>query len=131
MHPSSFRPAALAIGGILLAATAACHRGAMDSASQTRMAACQGADAGRLRVTNQSGQILEIHTWRPESPVVFVGTASPGVTSFDAEAPSNLGVRYGASLQGSRSMAVTVSWLRPHARGSGGVLLDLECVKER
>jgi hypothetical protein len=131
MHRPTFRPAALAIGGFLLAATAACHRGAMESASQTRMAACQGAESGRLRVTNQSGAIIEIHTWRPEGPTVFMGTVSPGVTTFDAEAPSNLAVRYGASAQGSRSMAVTVSWLRPHARGSGGVLLDLECVTER
>lgn len=130
MHrPARATLASLAIAALAL--TAACHRGGMDSASQTRMRACQDADAGRLRVTNQSGQIVEIHSWRPESPTVFLGTASPGVMSFDAEPPSDLAVRYGVSAQGSRVMAVTVSWLRPHARGAGGVLLDLECVSTK
>ena len=120
----------LALPALLLAA-AACHRGGMDTASPTRMRACQDADAGVLRVTNQSGQIVEVHTWRPESPTVFIGTASPGVTSFDAAPPSDLAARYGAALQGSRTMLVVASWLRPHARGSGGVLLDLECVSTK
>jgi hypothetical protein len=128
-HPA--RPTLASLAAIAALALGACHRGGTDTANQTRMRACQDADAGRLRVTNQSGQIVEVHTWRPEGPTVFVGTASPGVMSFDAEPPSDLAVRYGVSAQGSRTMAVQVSWLRPHARGAGGVLLDLECVSTK
>jgi hypothetical protein len=94
---------------------------------------CTDAEAGTLRVTNQSGRMIEIHTWRPTSPQrVFVGTASPGTTTFRVEGPADLDVRYAALDPTRGTLFATVSWLRPHARGgSSQVLLDLDCVSTR
>jgi hypothetical protein len=83
-------------------------------------------------VTNQSGRIVEIHTWRPDTRRTFVGTASPGMSTFSVEGPADLNVRYAALDPNQGVLFATVSWLRPHARGgSSQVLLDLECVSTR
>lgn len=113
----------------LLLGQSACHATRPSSANVPR---CTDADAGTLRVTNQSGRMVEVHTWRPEGQRVFVGTASPGMTTFRVEGPDDLDVRYGALDPTRGVMYATVSWLRPHARaGSSQVLLDLECVSTK
>ena len=120
--------ARLASAALLLAGVAACRTGT--SAANTPR--CTDADAGTLRVTNQSGRMVEIHSWSATSQRVFVGTASPGMTTFRVEGPSNLDVRYGALDPTRGALFATVSWLRPHARGgSSQVLLDLTCVSTR
>jgi hypothetical protein len=118
--------AARASAALLLAA--ACRTG-KPAASTPR---CTDADAGTLRVTNQSGRMIEIHTWSGSSQRVFMGTASPGMTTFRVGGPSDLDVRYAAIDPTRGAMFATVSWLRPHARGgSSQVLLDLDCVSTR
>ena len=122
---SSARSIALAL---LLAVAAACRKGP----STANTPRCTDADAGTLRVTNQSGRMVDIHVWSATSPRTFVGTASPGMTTFRVEGPSNLDVRYGALDPTRGALFATVSWLRPHARGgSSQVLLDLDCVSTR
>ena len=113
----------------LLIASGACHGGGRTA---SRTPSCTDADAGTLRVTNQSGRIVEIHTWRPDTRRTFVGTASPGMTTFRVEGPADLNVRYAALDPNQGVLFATVSWLRPHARGgTSQVLLDLECVSTR
>ena len=118
--------AALLLAG--LAGATACRSGP----STANTPRCTDADAGTLRVTNQSGRMIEIHTWRTTGQRVFVGTASPGTTTFRVTGPSDLDVRYGAIDPTRGALFATVSWLRPHARGgSSQVLLDLDCVSTR
>jgi hypothetical protein len=123
---SSFARSSAVLLAMLLAA--ACKTGT-STASTPR---CTDADAGTLRVTNQSGRMVEIHVWRATSPRMFVGNASPGMTTFRVEGPSDLAVRYTALDPTRGTTYATVSWLRPHARGgSSQVLLDLTCVSTR
>ena len=126
--PASMRPPVVASFALLLFALLACQTGG----STARTPTCANADAGTLRVTNQSGRMIEIHTWRPEGPRVFIGTASPGITTLRVSGPSDLDARYGAIDPTRGAIFAIVSWLRPHARGgSSMVLLDLECVSTR
>lgn len=122
-------PSCVMLAALLLAGTGACHGGRPSTANTPR---CTDAESGTLRVTNQSGRMIEIHSWSATRQRAFVGTASPGMTTFRVEGPSNLDVRYGAMDPGGRTFYATVSWLRPHARGgSSQVLLDLDCVSTR
>jgi hypothetical protein len=132
MSPASSRPSPPArtavVAALLLAGTAACH----SAKPTTTTPRCADADAGTLRVTNQSGRMIEIHTWSGSSQRVFMGTASPGMTTFRVGGPSELDVRYAAVDPTRGAVFATVSWLRPHARGgSSQVLLDLDCVSTR
>ena len=132
MSPASRRTSPLAratvVAGLLVAGTAACHSGK----PTTTTPRCTDADAGTLRVTNQSGRMIEIHTWSGSSQRVFMGTASPGMTTFRVGGPSELDVRYAAVDPTRGAVFATVSWLRPHARGgSSQVLLDLDCASTR
>ena len=116
-----------ALAGLLLAC-AACRTGP----SRANTPRCTDAESGTLRVTNQSGRMVEIHSVSATSPRVFIGTASPGTTTFRVEGPANLDVRYAAVDPTRGAQFATVSWLRPHARGgSSQVLLDLDCVSAR
>ena len=122
------RRCAATLAMVLLAGAAGCKSGP----STANTPRCTDADAGTLRVTNQSGRMIEIHTWTPTTQRVFVGTASPGTTTFRVTGPSDLDVRYGALDPTRGTLYAVVSWLRPHARGgSSQVLLDLDCVSTR
>ena len=127
---SSFTRTVVALATLPLLLGAACQRQTRPSTADTPR--CTDADAGTLRVTNQSGRMIEIHTWRTTGQRMFVGNASPGMTTFRVTGPSDLDVRYGALDPTRGALYATVSWLRPHARGgSGQVLLDLDCVSTR
>lgn len=127
---SSFTRAAVVALAALPLLVGACQRQTRPSTADTPR--CTDADAGTLRVTNQSGRMIEIHTWRTTGQRMFVGNASPGTTTFRVAGPGDLDVRYGALDPTRGALFATVSWLRPHARGgSSQVLLDLDCVSTR
>lgn len=114
----------------LLALAAGCHGAKRPPTADTPR--CTDAESGTLRVTNQSGRMIEIHSWSATSPRMFIGNASPGTTTFRVTGPSDLDVRYAAVDPTRGAQFATVSWLRPHARGgSSQVLLDLDCVSTR
>jgi hypothetical protein len=126
--PAHTRSPAVATFALVALTALACRTGSATARTPT----CADADAGTLRITNQSGRMIEIHTWRPEGPRVFIGTASPGTTTLRVSGPSDLDARYGAIDPARGAIFATVSWMRPHARGgSSMVLLDLECVSTR
>jgi hypothetical protein len=127
-HRPPHRPSRLAGFAIAALLAAACRTGAPAARTPT----CTDADAGTLRVTNQSGRMVEIYSASATNPRMFVGNASPGTTTFRVAGPSDLDVRYAALDPTRGAVYATVSWLRPHARGgSSQVLLDLNCESTR
>src|SRR3954470_4564803 len=93
-HP--MRRALGAAGAALVVIPAACRTGGATPQQSARHASCQSADsAGTLQVSNNSGHLLEIHSWDATGQDRILGNASPGRSNFEVPGPSTLGMRYG------------------------------------
>ena len=125
---------------LLAAATAACGGAHSSGTSRARNTTADGRSVaercaatsdtdGVLSVRNFSGGTVEIHVVRQNGDRNFIGSASPGNTTFPVPGPADLGAVYGVFNPNEGRIIGGVSWMRPRSQFTqGGVVLELTCL---